>query len=118
MYPTLVELANLSPLNPRIKGEPPLEGTSMVPLLGASPREEGNFTLAFSQYSRKRCPSDLYSNGPCQKGETPATYTGFSVRSFEYRYTRWVHVATDGTPQWESPVSEEFYDERPGNTGV
>merc|ERR1712137_281681 len=95
IFPTMIELAGLSPFDPKIKNEPPLEGQSLVPLLKERDISSNMFNLSFSQYARQRCPNNLYAN-KCDVGVSPGHYIGFTVRSFEYRYTRWVNTSLDG----------------------
>lgn len=71
IFPTMAELAGLPPLDPATKREPPLEGSSLVPLLRAAgtrsatpARPAAAFNLSFSQVGnafsslvlRLRCP--------------------------------------------------------------
>lgn len=138
VYPTLVELAGLPPLDPTIKGEPALGGQSLKPLLAAAaagprpganaglggsdePAGAGDFVWSFSQYARSRCPNDLFDAKNCQTldgGKANATlYNGYSVRNTTFRYTRWTLVMQSGEPLWDDVINEEFYDERPGDNG-
>ena len=81
--PTLIDLAGLPPFNHNSKGEPPLQGRSLAPLVlrgGGSSGSSGGvmsgctgsrssaagtiddlgFNASYSQYGRSRCPDDLF----------------------------------------------------------
>ena len=93
VYPTVAELAGCPPLDPPVKGEPPLGGRSLAPLLragGVLP----SFNVSYSQYSRKRCLSNLFYPVLPDGSSCGATshWTGYSARTLRYRYTRWVNV--------------------------
>ena len=96
VYPTVAELAGCPALDPTLKGEPPLGGRSLAPLLragGVLP----SFNVSFSQYSRNRCLSNLFYSGYLPDGSNCGAtnhWTGYSARTLQYRYTRWVNVTT------------------------
>ena len=74
--PTLIDLAGLPPFNHNNKGEPPLQGRSLAPLVlraggssstgsrpsaaGAGTIDDLGFNVSYSQYGRSRCPDDLF----------------------------------------------------------
>ena len=120
IYPTMVELSGLPPLDPSIKGEPPLGGRSLVSLLrgGATSTRK----VACSQYGRQRCATDLFEQncpatgtiGKWQAKKLPKVFVmGYSVRTPEQRYTRWVNVTKAGKAKWDEVLLEELYDEAP-----
>ena len=82
IYPTIVELAGLPPA-------PDLDGTSFVPVLDDPTREGRQFVL--SQFARPFDP-------------TLPEVMGYSVRTRDHRYTRWVRWPSRGL------LAEEFYD--------
>lgn len=116
VFPTAVELAGLPPMTPTLGTDPPLEGRSLVPLLrtAASDGSESGFggSVAFSQYSRHRCYEHpfidpwvyyLTHGNRC----TPGHFTGFSVRTAEWRFTEWVAVDKEsGVPMWNQGLQE------------
>ena len=130
LFPTLVELAGLPSVDTPHRNEIPLEGRSIVPVIAAV--STGShvaqtvelFNASFSQYSRRRCRSNLFchvqtccpesSSTPRSKASSDTgfgTWTGFSVRTRGYRYSRWVAVDGDGwAKDWKGDIdSEEFY---------
>ena len=111
MMPTVIELAGLPPFDPSVKGEPALEGRSLVPLLRGGNSTGDAFSYSFSQYARRRCRSDLFVAKCADAEEQPATFIGYSVRSATHRYTRWVSVSEAGDPSWGSVIGEELYEE-------
>ena len=111
MMPTVIELAGLPPFDPSVKGEPALEGRSLVPLLCGGDSSGAAFSYSFSQYARRRCRSDLFVAKCADAEEQPATFIGYSVRSATHRYTRWVSVSEAGDPSWGSVIGEELYEE-------
>lgn len=127
MFPTVAELAGCAPLDPAVKNEPPLGGTSLVPLLVSAQRSVmqsvrtrapalassplPGFNSSLSQYARARCYDDLFVNGHNDPGCTLGTFIGYSIRTSDTRYTRWVNVTVDGTPFWGQVMGEELYDE-------
>lgn len=99
LYPTLLELSGLPPSQENI------DGISFAPLLvnvTASIKES-----VFSQYARKRCFNDLFSQkGSCTFGH----FMGVSVRQRDYRLTEWYQCnITTGEPFWDQLMSSELY---------
>ena len=132
MYPTMVAMAGAPALNPAVNGEPALGGRSLVPVIEAalSGKSHSNSSVAFSQYSRRRCLND-YFYGPNKVDprtgkvacalDAAGHFTGFSVRrnnGFDgtpadgLRYTRWVNVSQSGNAKWDEVVDEELYIEK------
>lgn len=138
LFPTLSDLAGVPPLDPTVKGEPPLEGRSLRPIFEALSVERAapaaleatskevandfvyrcvmcgwswrvNQVYSFSQYGRARCYSDLFETS-CQPAEK-GYFMGYSVRNASFRYTRWVNISTAApfNPQWEQVYGEELY---------
>ncbi len=123
IYPTLIDLAGAPPLDVSKKGEPPLGGKSLGPIVRAALGGTGavnSSVTAVSQYARKRCYNDLFQAKTCQPDEQ-GHFIGFSVRrNADYngvkgdglRYTRWVNVTQEGNPFWDQVMGEELYLER------
>ena len=113
MYPTLVDLAGVPPLDPTKRSEPALEGRSILLLLQevqgqakaqAQPRHSGavaaTFNISLSQYGRARCYDNLFAAKVCA-ASAKGHFIGYSVRTADTRYTRWVNVTLDGVPFWQ-----------------
>lgn len=115
IYPTLVDLANLSA--PAQPAEFALQGTSLRPLLEdpAQPWKKG----AFTQYQR-----NISGTGIAR----PGNGMGYSVRTSRYRYTEWwrtqstINGSGDSLDRhiklFDTPEHVELYDhlEDPGET--
>lgn len=105
VFPTLVDIAELPllPICPEDSNYPDActEGMSLLPLLRAPRYAHRHKTFkwekpAFSQSFRP--------DGP---------YMGYSVRTLDYRYTKWVaYDILQFRPLWQSVVGEELYDYR------
>ena len=114
---TLLELAKIT-----IEDAAELEGVSFVPLLSRPSLAWKNAT--FTEYPRCCGPHGTHlpcseanpfddSNQCTQTNSSMFFAMGRSIRSRDWRYTRWMRW--DGLllePVWESVVAEELYDHR------
>ena len=114
IMPTVIELARLPPFDPTKKGEPPLGGTSFAALVrngGDGPGVAAELNASFSQYARARCVNDLFAAGKACTAAGVGHFIGYSIRTPDWRYTRWVNVTLTGDPTWSAVVGEEMYRE-------
>ena len=111
LYPTLAELAGL-PAPP-----PSVEGRSFAALVVDQTIDAPFRQFALSQYPR--CVTDgiqldVFHNNTCE-GVLPNmfSYMGYSLRTFQWRYTAWFRW--DGAscvPEWDEVAGRELYDHR------
>ncbi len=90
IYPTLAEFAEFQPPSH-------LQGTSLLPVL---------------QNPEESLKEAAYSVWPSYRGDRTdeeKAILGYSVRTDEFRYTEWIHLATD------SLLDRELYDHRQNN---
>lgn len=119
IMPTLIELSGLPEFDHEKKGEPALQGRSLAPLVlptlssgvAVQVTSTADFNASYSQYGRSRCPTNLFVSRCPDSEAPPGKYIGYSVRTATHRYTRWVVVAIDGTPNWMDVIGEELYEE-------
>jgi len=107
----MVELVDLFPTLVNLAGAPQLD-PSLKQLTQAAHMTNQSSNYSFSQYSRYRCLHDFFEQKPqqCQGGKSNmAHFTGYSVRSPHWRYTRWTNVSLEGIPVWNQVFSEELY---------
>jgi len=109
VFPTLLDLHGIS-----IPDRGALEGSSFAPLLTdgpASPRWKKRY--AFTQYPR--CDAGNGMNNPCtQVSDHNLSVMGYSARSADARYTRWMkwNGSSLAVQSWDGAalVGESFYD--------
>jgi len=115
VYPTLVELATSVPPAANLN----LEGVSFAPMLTGSGHDGKPYAL--SQFPRC-CNNEslpLWKLNDCEDvPRNEFTHMGLSIRTTEWRYTKWYRWnRTALKPAWQNVVGEELYDHK-GDIGT